>query len=230
MNVTRLLPGHREAITPRPTAPIQGEVSVWLPAWEPGGRSLTACGSHHSRIEWVWLHWREYLLARGEFYRWFQKMVVTLEPPAELQLGLKEKQWQLSDAQVLLHNVTNQAELLDRLLEEAASLFNRIGDPSVDEDAQKRMKTEYDMVKAKAQVRLGPPLHPPCIYLPHLLIHQAISSPFHYPPTCHPFYSPTHLSSIQLFVHLPSHHPSIHPPSSIHPPTIHRPSIHHPPS
>ncbi|XP_004635231.1 nesprin-3 [Octodon degus] len=119
--------------------------------WEETVTYMTHC---HSRIEWVWLHWREYLLARGEFYRWFQKMVVTLEPPAELQLGLKEKQWQLSDAQVLLHNVKNQAELLDRLLEEAASLFNRIGDPSVDEDAQRRMKAEYDAVKAKAQDRV----------------------------------------------------------------------------
>uniref|UniRef100_A0A8C9JC33 Nesprin-3 n=1 Tax=Panthera tigris altaica TaxID=74533 RepID=A0A8C9JC33_PANTA len=71
-----------------------------------------------------------------------------------LQLGLKEKQWQLSHAQVLLHNVGNQAVLLDRLLEEAASLFNRIGDPSVDEDAQKRMKAEYAAVKAKAQDRV----------------------------------------------------------------------------
>lgn len=117
-------------------------------------RSHPLCLSH-SRIEWVWLHWSEYLLAQDEFYRWFQKMVVTLEPPVELQLGLKEKQWQLSHAQVLLHNVDNQAVLLDRLLEEAGSLFSRIGDPSVDEDAQKRMKAEYDAVKARAQVSGG---------------------------------------------------------------------------
>ncbi|XP_074249669.1 nesprin-3 isoform X6 [Saimiri boliviensis] len=119
--------------------------------WEETVTYMTHC---HSRIEWVWLHWSEYLLARDEFYRWFQKMMVTLEPHIELQLGLKEKQWQLSHAQVLLHNVDNQAVLLDRLLEEAASLFNRIGDPSVDEDAQKRMKAEYDAVKAKAQNRV----------------------------------------------------------------------------
>uniref|UniRef100_G3RBZ3 Nesprin-3 n=1 Tax=Gorilla gorilla gorilla TaxID=9595 RepID=G3RBZ3_GORGO len=119
--------------------------------WEETVTYMTHC---HSRIEWVWLHWSEYLLARDEFYRWFQKMMVTLEPHIELQLGLKEKQWQLSHAQVLLHNVDNQAVLLDRLLEEAASLFNRIGDPSVDEDAQKRMKAEYDAVKAKAQERV----------------------------------------------------------------------------
>ena len=119
--------------------------------WEETVTYMTHC---HSRIEWVWLHWSEYLLARDEFYRWFQKMTVALEPPMELQLGLKEKQWQLSHAQVLLHNVDNQAVLLDRLLEEAASLLNRIGDPSVDEDAQKRMKAEYDAVKAKAQDRV----------------------------------------------------------------------------
>ncbi|XP_053080880.1 nesprin-3 isoform X3 [Acinonyx jubatus] len=120
--------------------------------WEETVTYMTHC---HSRIEWVWLHWSEYLLARDEFYRWFQKMMVVLELPVELQLGLKEKQWQLSHAQVLLHNVGNQAVLLDRLLEEAASLFNRIGDPSVDEDAQKRMKAEYAAVKAKAQDRVG---------------------------------------------------------------------------
>ncbi|XP_055449072.1 nesprin-3 [Psammomys obesus] len=119
--------------------------------WEETVTYMTHC---HSRIEWVWLHWSEYLLAQDEFYRWFQKMVVALEPPMELQLGLKEKQWQLSHAQVLLHNVDNQAVLLDRLLEEAGSLFNRIGDPSVDEDAQKRMKAEYDAVKARAQHRV----------------------------------------------------------------------------
>ncbi|GAB1297770.1 Nesprin-3 [Apodemus speciosus] len=119
--------------------------------WEETVTYMTHC---HSRIEWVWLHWSEYLLAQDEFYRWFQKMVVTLEPPVELQLGLKEKQWQLSHAQVLLHNVDNQAVLLDRLLEEAGSLFSRIGDPSVDEDAQKRMKAEYDAVKARAQHRV----------------------------------------------------------------------------
>ncbi|XP_029424011.1 nesprin-3 [Nannospalax galili] len=120
--------------------------------WEETVTYMTHC---HSRIEWVWLHWSEYLMARDEFYRWFQKMVVTLEPPVELQLGLKEKQWQLSHAQVLLHSVDNQEVLLDRLLEEAGSLFNRIGDPSVDEDAQKRMKAEYNAVKARAQDRVN---------------------------------------------------------------------------
>lgn len=80
-------------------------------------------------------------------------MKVTLEPDIELQLGLKEKQWQRSHAQVLLNDALNQSALLDRLLEEAASLYNRIGDPSVDEDVQKKMKTEYEEIKNEAQVR-----------------------------------------------------------------------------
>lgn len=133
----------------------------------------------------MWLHWSEYLLAQDEFYRWFQKMVVTLEPPVELQLGLKEKQWQLSHAQVLLHNVDNQAVLLDRLLEEAGSLFSRIGDPSVDEEAQKRMKAEYDAVKARAQVSgngsiIQIPTHPVRPFSPLLLTHGGSVHP---PPT-----------------------------------------------
>ncbi|EPQ10729.1 hypothetical protein D623_10006216 [Myotis brandtii] len=119
--------------------------------WEETVTYMIHC---HSRIEWVWLHWSEYLLARDEFYRWFQKMTVALAPPVELQLGLKEKQWQLGQAQVLLHDVSHQAVLLDRLLEEAASLFHRIGDPSVDEDAQRTMKAEYEAVKARAQDRV----------------------------------------------------------------------------
>lgn len=128
----------------------------------------------------MWLHWSEYLLARDEFYRWFQKMTVTLEPPVELQLGLKEKQWQLSHAQVLLGNATNQAVLLERLLEEAGSLFHRIGDPSVDEEAQKRMKAEYDAVRAKAQVRPAVPCPP----IPRL--HPSIGSLSSRPAPTHP--------------------------------------------
>ena len=181
--------------------------------------------SAHSRIEWVWLHWSEYLLARDEFYRWFQKMTVVLEPPVELQLGLKEKQWQLSHSQVLLHNVDSQAVLLDRLLEEAASLFNRIGDPSVDEDAQKRMKAEYDAVKAKAQVGEGGG-RSPCSHFPTSSSHPA-----------------AHLLTNHLSVHLltiyylPTQHPPTNTHPSVHPPKVsplkyrvsHSPPTHLPP-
>ncbi|NXD10172.1 SYNE3 protein, partial [Nothocercus nigrocapillus] len=119
--------------------------------WEETAIYITHC---HSRIEWVWLHWSEYLKAQDEFYAWIHNMRVTLEPDIELQLGLKEKQWQLSHAQVLLNDVLNQSVLLERLLEEAASLFNRIGDPSVDEDAQKKMRVEYEGIREEAQSRV----------------------------------------------------------------------------
>lgn len=77
-----------------------------------------------------------------------------MEPDIELQLGLKEKQWQLNHAQVLLNDVLNQSVLLERLLEEAASLFSRIGDPSVDDNVQKRMRVEYQEIEQEAQVHL----------------------------------------------------------------------------
>ncbi|KAM4665862.1 nesprin-3 isoform 5-T9 [Amazona ochrocephala] len=120
--------------------------------WEETAIYITHC---HSRIEWVWLHWNEYLKAQDEFYTWIHNMSVTLEPDIELQLGLKEKQWQLSHAQVLLNDVFNQSVLLERLLEEAASLFSRIGDSSVDEDVQKKMKMEYEKIREQAENRVN---------------------------------------------------------------------------
>ncbi|XP_048162299.1 nesprin-3 isoform X4 [Corvus hawaiiensis] len=119
--------------------------------WEETAIYITHC---HSRIEWVWLHWSEYLKAQDEFYTWIHNMRVTLEPDIELQLGLKEKQWQLGHAQVLQNDVLNQSVLLERLLDEAASLFSRIGDPSVDEDAQKKMNVEYEGIRQEAQNRV----------------------------------------------------------------------------
>ncbi|XP_039407960.1 nesprin-3 isoform X4 [Corvus cornix cornix] len=119
--------------------------------WEETAIYITHC---HSRIEWVWLHWSEYLKAQDEFYTWIHNMRVTLEPDIELQLGLKEKQWQLGHAQVLQNDVLNQSVLLERLLDEAASLFSRIGDPSVDEDAQKKMSVEYEGIRQEAQNRV----------------------------------------------------------------------------
>ncbi|KAL7992657.1 hypothetical protein Chor_016913 [Crotalus horridus] len=116
--------------------------------WEETAIYITHC---HSRIEWVWLHWSEYLKAQDEFYIWLHNTKVTLEPDIELQLGLKEKQWQLSHAEVLLKDVQNRSSLLDRLLEEALSLYNRIGDASVDEDAREKMKEEYEDIKDEAE-------------------------------------------------------------------------------
>ncbi|XP_075282482.1 nesprin-3 isoform X2 [Opisthocomus hoazin] len=119
--------------------------------WEETAIYITHC---HSRIEWIWLHWSEYLEAQDEFYAWIHNMRVTLEPDIELQLGLKEKQWQLGHAQVLLNDVLNQSVLLERMLEEAASLFSRIGDPSVDDDVQKKMRVEYEGIRKEAQSRV----------------------------------------------------------------------------
>lgn len=168
-------------------------------AQEPGGQAVHCRGlCARSRIEWVWLHWSEYLLAQDEFYRWFQKITVALEPPVELQLGLQQKQWQLSHAQVLLNNVENQAALLDRLLEEAASLFYRIGDPSVGEDAQKKMKDDYDALKARAQV--GEARRAPSSPTMHLA--TRLLSTLEHPPARRP----------PSFILL-SAHPSIAPPA-----------------
>ncbi|XP_071972358.1 nesprin-3 isoform X3 [Engystomops pustulosus] len=108
----------------------------------------------HSRIEWVWLHWNEYLRARDEFMLWVHNITLTLEPDMELQLGLKEKRWQYEQALVLMKDVLNKSQLVDRLLEEAASLYNRIGDPSVDESVQSAMMAEYLQIKKKAQERV----------------------------------------------------------------------------
>ncbi|NXX12301.1 SYNE3 protein, partial [Podargus strigoides] len=119
--------------------------------WEETTMYITHC---HSRIEWVWLCWNDYLEAQDEFYTWIHKMKVTLEPDIELQLGLKEKQWHLSYAQVLLNHVVNQSALLERMLENAASLFSRIGDPSFDEDVQEKMRMEYEGILQKAKSRV----------------------------------------------------------------------------
>ncbi|XP_061853519.1 nesprin-3 isoform X3 [Colius striatus] len=119
--------------------------------WEETAIYITHC---HSRIEWVWLQWSEYLKVQDEFYTWIHNMRVTLEPDIELQLGLKEKQWQLHHAQVLLNDVLNHSGLLERLLEEADSLCSRIGDPSVDEDVQKKMRMEYEGIRDEAKRRV----------------------------------------------------------------------------
>ncbi|XP_008627959.2 PREDICTED: LOW QUALITY PROTEIN: nesprin-3 [Corvus brachyrhynchos] len=100
--------------------------------WEETAIYITHC---HSRIEWVWLHWSEYLKAQDEFYTWIHNMRVTLEPDIELQLGLKEKQWQLGHAQVLQNDVLNQSVLLVM-------------------DAQKKMSVEYEGIRQEAQNRV----------------------------------------------------------------------------
>ncbi|MGH0138371.1 UNVERIFIED_CONTAM: hypothetical protein FKN15_032912 [Acipenser sinensis] len=78
-------------------------------------------------------------------------MKMTLEPNLELQLGLKEKRWQLDHHRVLLSDTENQVLLLERLLDEAATLYNRTQDSSVDSEAQERLKDSYEEIRTKAQ-------------------------------------------------------------------------------
>ncbi|XP_036818235.1 nesprin-3 isoform X2 [Oncorhynchus mykiss] len=120
--------------------------------WEETCTYIIHC---HSRIEWVWLHWSEYLKAYEEFEMWLVSVCRSLEPEVELQLGVKEKLWQVDNQRVLLSDVQNQALLLERLVDEAAALNNRIQDPSVDQEAQERLHLAYNSIRDKADERLS---------------------------------------------------------------------------
>ncbi|KAA0710980.1 Nesprin-3 KASH domain-containing protein 3 [Triplophysa tibetana] len=109
----------------------------------------------HSRIEWVWLHWSEYLKAHEEFGMWLEKMHRSLEPQLELQLGPQEKLWQVDHLRVLQSDIQAQGQFLERLLDEGVSLFNRTQDPSVDEQAQQGLQDAYNHIKDIAQERLA---------------------------------------------------------------------------
>ncbi|XP_043930548.1 nesprin-3 isoform X2 [Protopterus annectens] len=119
--------------------------------WEETVIYITHC---HSRIEWVWLHWKEYLQAQEDFEEWIIAMRQKLEPELEMQLGLKEKLWQLDQYHVLSEDIQNQTGLLDRLLEEAQSLYNRTKDPSVNTEQQDQLKSGFKDIKAKAQEKV----------------------------------------------------------------------------
>ncbi|XP_055720695.1 nesprin-3-like [Salvelinus fontinalis] len=120
--------------------------------WEETCTYIIHC---HSRIEWVWLHWSEYLKAYEEFEMWLVIVRRSLEPEVELQLGVKEKLWQVDNQRILLSDVQNQALLLERLVDEAAALHNRIQDPSVDQEAQERLQLAYNSIRDKAEERLS---------------------------------------------------------------------------
>ncbi|XP_061749861.1 nesprin-3 [Nerophis ophidion] len=109
----------------------------------------------HSRIEWVWLHWSEYLKAYEEFMLWLMKQQCSLDVTLELQLGLKEKLWQVDQQRVMVSDIRGQAALLERLLDEAAALHNRIQDPCVDPKTQERLQGAYSDITTKAEERLA---------------------------------------------------------------------------
>ncbi|XP_020786352.2 LOW QUALITY PROTEIN: nesprin-3 [Boleophthalmus pectinirostris] len=120
--------------------------------WEETTTYIIHC---HSRIEWVWLHWSEYLKAYEEFELWLTRQQRALALGVELQVGLKEKLWQVDQQRVVLSDVQSQAGLLERLLDEAGSLYTRTQDPSVDQQAQERMQADYNDVRDKAEERLS---------------------------------------------------------------------------
>uniref|UniRef100_A0A1A8GNZ7 Spectrin repeat containing, nuclear envelope family member 3 n=1 Tax=Nothobranchius korthausae TaxID=1143690 RepID=A0A1A8GNZ7_9TELE len=108
----------------------------------------------HSRIEWVWLHWSEYLKAYEEFQLWLEKQRCVLHVDLEHQLDLKEKLWQVDQQQVVLSDIHSQGALLERLLDEAAALHSRIQDPSVDLQAQQKLQEDYGDLRDRAKDRL----------------------------------------------------------------------------
>uniref|UniRef100_A0A672J8X9 Spectrin repeat containing, nuclear envelope family member 3 n=1 Tax=Salarias fasciatus TaxID=181472 RepID=A0A672J8X9_SALFA len=120
--------------------------------WEETSTYIVHC---HSRIEWVWLHWSEYLKAYEEFELWLAKQQRGVDVQTELQLGVKEKLWQVDQQRVVVSDIHSQAGLLQRLLDEAAALHNRTQDPSVDDQAQIRLQEAYNEVKDKAEERLS---------------------------------------------------------------------------
>uniref|UniRef100_A0A096LTA6 Spectrin repeat containing, nuclear envelope family member 3 n=1 Tax=Poecilia formosa TaxID=48698 RepID=A0A096LTA6_POEFO len=119
--------------------------------WDETSTYIVHC---HSRIEWVWLHWSEYLKAYEEFELWLTKQRRSLDLDVELQMGLKEKLWQVEQQMVIVSDIKSQAVLLERLLDEAAALHSRIEDPSVDAKAQQRLQEDYVDVRDRAQERL----------------------------------------------------------------------------
>ncbi|XP_077394108.1 nesprin-3 [Festucalex cinctus] len=120
--------------------------------WEETCTYIIHC---HSRIEWVWLHWSEYLKAHQEFELWLMRRQRDLEIGVELQLGLKEKLWQVDQQRVVVSDVHGQAALLERLLDEAAVLHNRTQDPSVESQAQETLQQAYNDIRDKVEERLS---------------------------------------------------------------------------
>ncbi|XP_072424047.1 nesprin-3 isoform X3 [Chiloscyllium punctatum] len=119
--------------------------------WEDTQINMVHC---HSRIEWILLHWSEYLKAREDYFLWLMTMKQRLEPDLELQLGLKEKKLQLSHHTILLSNILNQAALLERLIQESGSLFAKTEDETVNEAAQQILKADHEALEIKAKEKV----------------------------------------------------------------------------
>ncbi|XP_007908729.1 nesprin-3 [Callorhinchus milii] len=131
---------------------IQAALKEIKTMWEETTISMIHC---HSRIEWVLLHWSEYLKAEGEYFSWFLNMKQKLEPNLELQLDLKEKQLQLSHHRILLSNIHNQSALLQRLAQERGSLFEKTKDPTLHEDIQRKVNAEHQELQRQAKEKVN---------------------------------------------------------------------------
>lgn len=88
---------------------------------------------------------------------WLVKVQRMVEPQPELQLGLREKLWQVDHHRVICSDVKAQEPLLERLLDEASALYNRTQDPSVDEQAQSTIHEAYNNVRTRAEVTFPRP-------------------------------------------------------------------------
>ncbi|XP_078418062.1 nesprin-3 isoform X5 [Cetorhinus maximus] len=119
--------------------------------WEDTQINMVHC---HSRIEWVLLHWSEYLKAREDYFFWLMNIKQKLAPDLESQLGLKEKKLQLSHHTILLSNILNQAALLKRLIQESGSLFAKTEDETFSEAAQQKLKADHEALEIKAKKKV----------------------------------------------------------------------------
>ncbi|KAL2082350.1 hypothetical protein ACEWY4_022168 [Coilia grayii] len=120
--------------------------------WEETSTYITHC---HSRVEWVWLHWGEYLKAYEELWAWLLRVRQALAPELELQLGLREKLWQLEHHRVLLEDAQHHSAHLERLLEEAEVLHTKTEDESVGPEAQRDLQDAYNEMLRQAKERLS---------------------------------------------------------------------------
>uniref|UniRef100_A0A3Q3J124 KASH domain-containing protein n=1 Tax=Monopterus albus TaxID=43700 RepID=A0A3Q3J124_MONAL len=130
----------------------QAKIKDLKSLWEETCTYIIHC---HSRIEWVWLHWCEYLKAYEEFELWLMKQQRSLDAEVEMQVGVKEKLWLVDQQRVVVSDIHGQAVLLERLLDEAAALHNRTQDPSVEPQAQDRLQEAYNDVRDRAEERLS---------------------------------------------------------------------------
>uniref|UniRef100_A0A3Q2ZGV5 Spectrin repeat containing, nuclear envelope family member 3 n=1 Tax=Hippocampus comes TaxID=109280 RepID=A0A3Q2ZGV5_HIPCM len=131
---------------------IQAKLKDLKSCWEETCTYIIHC---HSRIEWVWLHWSEYLKAQQEFLLWLMRQQRDLDIGVELQLGLKEKLWKVDQQRVVVSDVHGQEALLERLLDEAAVLHNRTQDPSVEPQVQEKLQQAYNDIRDKVEDRLS---------------------------------------------------------------------------